>query len=394
MTITRFFSIHPDSLVGRRLAGPNANERTSYAPLYTLMWVFWVFVTPLIAPQQFPHWLWPTLASFAVFLILYFRAYFRVFKRALLWHALAIAGLGYALLMVNPGGQGYLIYACAFLAYCGRPLRAVGLMLLVLLPYAAISWWFGVPWVFLASMVMMGLAVGVSNIVMISHLKKNAELKLTHDEVRRLAATAERERIGRDLHDLLGHTLSLIALKSELAGKLLARDPVAARREIADVERTARDALVEVRSAVSGMRAAGLIGEFASAKLLLESAGVRFSYSSIECELQSAQESCLALALREAVTNIQRHAAATAAHAELVADENHAQLIVRDDGRGVVDAHGNGLKGMRERVEGLGGTLQIEAQRGQGTVLTLQLPKTIASNVVPLLPPAAQQAHA
>ena len=87
--------------------------------------------------------------------------------------------------------------------------------------------------------------------------KKDADLRLSHEEVRRLAATAERERIGRDLHDLLGHTLSLIALKSELAGKLLARDPVAARREIADVERITREALAQVRSAVSGMRAAG-----------------------------------------------------------------------------------------------------------------------------------------
>ena len=394
MAITRFFRIHPDSLVGRRLDSPTANERTSYAPIYTLMWVFWVFVTPLIAPEQFPHWLLPTLASLAVFLFLYFRAFYRASQRALLWHALAIAGLGYALLAINPGGQGYLIYSCAFLAHCGRPRRAIGLMLAVMLPYAALSFWYGEPWVFLASMILMGLAVGVSNIVMVSNMKKNAELKLTHDEVRRLAATAERERIGRDLHDLLGHTLSLIALKSELAGKLLARDPVAARREIADVERTAREALVEVRSAVSGMRAAGLIGEFASAKLLLESAGVRFSYASAECELQPAQENCLALALREAVTNIQRHAGADSARAELVADDAGLQLTVRDDGRGAVDAHGNGLNGMRERAETLGGTLQLEAQRGRGTVLVLRLPKTVASNVVPLAPPAAQHARA
>src|ERR1051325_4616685 len=100
-------------------------------------------------------------------------------------------------------------------------------------------------------------------------------LRRSNDEVMRLATLAERERIGRDLHDLLGHTLSLITLKSELANKLFERDPSAARREIADVERVARDALAQVRHAVTGIRAAGLAAELASAKLLLESNGVR-----------------------------------------------------------------------------------------------------------------------
>ncbi|MEE7546994.1 sensor histidine kinase, partial [Xanthomonas sp. Kuri4-1] len=76
-------------------------------------------------------------------------------------------------------------------------------------------------------------------------------LRLSQDEVRRLAATAERERIGRDLHDLLGHTLSLVALKSDLAGRLLERDPAAARREIDEVSRVSREALAQVRRAVS-----------------------------------------------------------------------------------------------------------------------------------------------
>src|SRR6476620_4119392 len=107
-------------------------------------------------------------------------------------------------------------------------------------------------------------------IVNVEHLsqEKDAALKLSHDEVRRLAATAERERIGRDLHDLLGHTLSLITLKLELARKLAERDPARAARELEEAERVARPALAEVRSAVTGIRSADLAAELASARLL------------------------------------------------------------------------------------------------------------------------------
>src|SRR5690606_35477501 len=108
--------------------------------------------------------------------------------------------------------------------------------------------------------------------------ERDAALSLSHEEVRRLAALAERERIGRDLHDLLGHTLSMVALKSDLAGRMLERDPQAARAEIGEVSRVAREALAQVRRAVSGIRAAGIAAELASAKLLLETDGVAFSY--------------------------------------------------------------------------------------------------------------------
>src|SRR5205814_6582017 len=103
----------------------------------------------------------------------------------------------------------------------------------------------------------------------IQRARANQALRLSQDEVRRLAQVAERERIGRDLHDLLGHSLSVIALKSELASKLFTRDSAAAAREIADVERIARESLGQVRRAVAGMRALGLRAELANARLAL-----------------------------------------------------------------------------------------------------------------------------
>src|SRR5690606_23327137 len=149
---------------------------------------------------------------------------------------------------------------------------------------------------------------------------RNAQLRLSQEEVQRLARSAERERIGRDLHDLLGHTLSLVAMKSELALKLFERDPAQARRQMAGVERIPRDALVQVRRAVSGIRAAGIETELAGARLGLLSAGVRLDYRLQPLSLPVETETVLALAVREAVTNVMRHASASRVEVELVAD--------------------------------------------------------------------------
>lgn len=204
--------------------------------------------------------------------------------------------------------------------------------------------------------------------------RKHAALKLSHDEVRRLASLAERERIGRDLHDLLGHTLSLVALKSELAGKLVERDPQAAVRELAEVARVAREALGQVRSAVTGIRAAGVASELASARLLLESDGVVFRYEVASLAIPAEVETVLAMTLREAVTNIQRHARARNARARLRADGGEAVLSIEDDGRGGAIAPGNGLRGMRERLEALGGRLRVDSAPGRGTQLQAHVP--------------------
>jgi two-component system sensor histidine kinase DesK len=212
---------------------------------------------------------------------------------------------------------------------------------------------------------------------------RQAELKLSHDEIRRLAALAERERIGRDLHDLLGHTLSLITLKSELAMRLFDRDPLAARREIVDVERVARDTLGQVRRAVAGIRAAGLAAELASAHLLLESGGVRLDYEAPDdATLPADVETIFALTLREAVTNIQRHARATYAQVTLAVAASEARLTIEDNGCGGVISPGNGLTGMRERLRALGGDLAIVAGNGRGTRLEAHVELTPGSKGV------------
>jgi len=110
---------------------------------------------------------------------------------------------------------------------------------------------------------------------------RDAELRLSHDEIRRLAAMAERERISRDLHDLLGHTLSLVAIKSDLAGKLLDRDPGSARGEIHDYSASHAMPSAQYGRAVTGIRAADFTAELASSHLLMESSGVRLSHGAM-----------------------------------------------------------------------------------------------------------------
>lgn len=323
--------------------------------------------------------LWPTLLSVGVFLPLYFAAY-RVVGARRVACMLAIAALGYLLMPSNPFANTYLTYAAGFAATIGGPLwrrlawtaaLLAGLLVeVVLLRYPVL--------VFLIT-VIVSMAVFFGNHHFLESRRRQAALQLSHDEVRRLAALAERERIGRDLHDLLGHTLSLVALKSELAGKLVERDPSAAVRELGEVTRVAREALSQVRSAVTGIRAAGVASELASARLLLESDGIAFDYEFAPLRLPLPVETVLAMTLREAITNVQRHAGARSARARLRVEGDEAILLVEDDGRGGAIAPGNGLCGMRERLEALGGRLRVESTAGQGTRVQARVPLTIPS---------------
>jgi two-component system sensor histidine kinase DesK len=203
-------------------------------------------------------------------------------------------------------------------------------------------------------------------------MRANKRLNLAHEQITHLAKLAERERIARDLHDVLGHTLSVVVLKAELAGKIMDRDPHRARIEIGEVEQIARAALGEVREAIRGYRSNGLAAEIDRARKTLDAAGVSFECGANPPQLPAADETVLSLIVREAVTNIVRHAQASHCRLEFTSNGTGTALIVEDDGRGGVRQEGNGLRGMRERVETLGGQLHIDS--AQGTRLVVELP--------------------
>jgi two-component system sensor histidine kinase DesK len=348
-------------------------------PGFTLVYLLFAYVPLLFVPHDVWSAAWPTLLATALFLPLHFGFYRRDCDRPALPWILAVAALGYALIPFNPGGNTFLIYAVAMAAAslptrramaCGAALgllMAVEFLLVIPLPRVAGA--------------VTGITTMIGAIVMTGILysraraREHAALSLTQDEVRRLAAMAERERIGRDLHDLLGHTLSLVVLKSELAGKLIDRDRDAARAQIREVESVAREALAQVREAVAGIRAAGLEAELASARLALLAAEVRLDQRVVPLALEPDTEQVLALALREAITNIIRHAQARRVEVEVVEEGTQLRMMIADDGRGGIEREGTGLSGMRERLLALGGRLEIDSPRGGGTRLTLRVPR-------------------
>jgi two-component system sensor histidine kinase DesK len=360
-----------------------------WMPIYSLGYLLFLFL-PMVFGFRSSIWVpdggaahkaWPTLLSVALFLPLYFLT-FRVSGKTRIVCTALIAALGFALLPANGFSNTYLIYASSFIAawQTGLPGKLLALVAMTAL-YGFELHQLQYPMFILGITAVVGLSVFFGNHFYYKDKQKQAALRLSHDEIRRLAANAERERIGRDLHDLLGHTLSLIALKSDLAGRLLQRDPSAARQEIDEVSRVARDALSQVRRAVTGIRAAGLAAELASAHLLLESDGIAFDYDTRLPSLPPGHETVLALALREAVTNLQRHARAQRARAWLETVEGQVVLRVEDDGRGGDIVPGTGLCGMRERLEALGGSLRVDARSGHGTRLEARLPLPLRTRV-------------
>lgn len=359
-------------------------------PWVWLVWLVLLFIGPtLFGLKGFPNWQLPTFLSVPVFLVLYVLAHVCP-RRQIIGYAIVIAAIGVAVTPYNPFAQTYLIYACAVAACWSSPRKSGGLVLAMLVAYSV--WWLHLqfPWPSLLNAWI--LCPIITGLTITERIKRQhrAELRLSMDEVRRLAASAERERIGRDLHDLLGHTLSLVALKSELAERLIESDPHTARREIREVGRVARDALAQVRRAVTGIRAAALVSELASGRLLLETAGIHMEYRRDDRDLPSDVETCLALALREAVTNVERHARANHVEVSVESDARQVRMRIHDDGRGGVNARGNGLIGMGERVQALDGKLDVDSPRGHGTTVEVTLPLPPASK--PELGPATPQA--
>ncbi|MUV13474.1 sensor histidine kinase [Noviluteimonas gilva] len=365
------FAPAPDSAIADLIR----QGKSPWTDAVHLLWSMWVFVTPMFGGGYTWTWVALTVVSYPVFIALYAKTLLSS-RRVSDCYAYGMAVLCFVLLPWYPSGISYFVFGCVML-HAGKRHRAIPIYLLqwfvLNLLYAGISTAIGRPWQMIVWMPVMTLIIGLIINVERASADKDIALKLSHDEVRRLAATAERERIGRDLHDLLGHTLSLITLKLELARKLSERDPPGSRRELEEAERVARHALAEVRSAVTGIRSADLAAELASARLLLESSNVHLEYDAPPEVLPPDVERGLSLVLREAATNIARHAQATTARIAFDTDVRSVHMCVEDNGRGGVVDDGNGLAGMRDRVRCMGGTLSIESTKNRGTKVLVRV---------------------
>ena len=349
---------------------PN-DDKHRWMPLIWLPFMIWFFVDPLSRHPGALGWTVNTVLGL-IFIGLYLQAFSRREPYRLL-SILAMTAMAAILVPLNGGAVGFLIYAAAAGGF-HPSLRRVTLLLA--LNAAVLAFYvhrLDLPIAFWGSMLLLIILVGFGNHYgALSHCAAE-KLQLAQDEIEHLAKVAERERIARDMHDVLGHTLSLITLKAELARKLVDRDPERAKQEMQDVEHTSRAALAEVRETISGYRGEGLGTELLRARQALETAGITVECESTEVPLSRAQESVLALALREAVTNVVRHAQAQRCSVRLSREQELCTLEIADNGRGADAPEGNGLRGMRERLEAIGGSLQRQTQAGTRLIIHLPL---------------------
>lgn len=312
------------------------------------------------------------VASFVIFLPLYLGSYL-IRTPHVLWITAALDVLGAVNCQWNPSGSVFFVYAAASISNGFSTRTAMKVLAGQVLLSTAVSYAIGAEWwVYMMSIVISTL---VGSLTIQAHAREagDAKLRLAQEEVERLAKLAERERIARDLHDLLGHTLSVVVLKSELAQKLMSRDPARAVQEIAEIERISRQGLADVREAITGYRSSGLSAEIEHVRDTLTAAGIDTTIEARVVSLAPAQETALSLALREAATNVIRHAAATRCHIKFYAQDGSALMEVQDDGKGGDAPFGNGLTGMRERIQSLGGVLQRETAHGTRLMISLPL---------------------
>ncbi len=200
------------------------------------------------------------------------------------------------------------------------------------------------------------------------------ELRETREELAKVAVSEERLRFARDLHDLLGHTLSVMVIKAQAVRKLIPRDGAVAAEQAADIEAIGRDALRQVRLAVTGYRGRGLDAELDGARTALRDAGIELAVRQKGTPLPGEAEALLGWAVREGVTNVIRHSGAGHCEISVAGTDGTAVLSVRDDGRGGSADKGNGLNGLTERVSGADGRLEAGPADGGGYRMTVVLP--------------------
>ena len=369
-----------------------------------LLWLFWVLWLPFTIPPfvslfqshlPLPR-LIATLVGVALYLIIYLwaswrRAQYLIATSSLprgtevsTWLTITVLTM-LTLVVVLLGGnewQGLFFFTCG---YVGGSLP-VRWTILVAIALALLST--GIGWLagyalpdLVQTIVFVPAIILITRIVMWS-VTTSWQLHAAREEITRLAVTTERLRIARDLHDLLGHNLSLIALKSELAKRLVNVAPERATVEISDVENVARSTLQEVREAVSAFRQPTLKSELSAAQEILAAAGIDYHFEGDESmidALPTTIEALLSWTVREGVTNVIRHSRAHRCTIHMTRNAHEIGIEVVDDGVGASimngsDNGGNGLRGLIERVEKLGGRCEAISREEGGFLLAVSVP--------------------
>jgi two-component system sensor histidine kinase DesK len=347
----------------------NFEQKMSWVYLINLIF----FIIPLFT-VRFAVWEYISMAvALLVFLFCYFWAY-RCNTHTIHWPIAGIVLVATLITPINPGSISLYAYAGFFIgfAYSFRLYLILVTMLITLL--IALDFLLNIHWE-------QFLAFGIPIVLAVSFLGRAEHAKMQHrrteqkseDEIKQLAAMVERERIARDLHDILGHTLSSVILKADLTTKLLAHQQTdAAKQQLAELSQIARDALSQVRQSVSGYKHQGLVAEATKLLLTLREAGFETTLSGKIPQLDARRETAIILALTELSTNVIRHSKGDSCRLHF--EQDNKQLIIRvsDNGNSTRIQEGNGIGGLRERLNAIGASLTLH-QAG-GVDATIQLP--------------------
>jgi two-component system, NarL family, sensor histidine kinase DesK len=362
------------------LTQPERNTREPWERFGWVMSSIWLvfLLFPLTAAFAETSWIWRSFGVAAVlaFGTVYVYGFIRIGRtdtwarvHRLGWRFVAVLVFltGAAALAVGLDALGMVTFIVAF-AMFSLPLPAAmavgvtGLAVVGLVPLT--MGMLGQTWVLLPIILVVGVATAVVRVL--------DRLGTEHHEMtKQMALVAERERVARDVHDVLGHSLTVVTVKAELAHRLVDGHPERAKAELAQIQSLTREALAELRATVAGLRVARLGDELAAARAALADAGVSAQLPADASVVDPRHRIVLAWVLREAVTNVVRHSGATSCRIDL----GPSVLSVTDDGQGCSgQVEGNGLRGARERVAAAGGALSVgPGPGGRGTLVRVEL---------------------
>ncbi|MCC3376463.1 sensor histidine kinase [Cohnella sp. REN36] len=370
---------------------PPREPGTSYSKTYTSSWFPYIWLIYLVVPIFYLIRLPGDKAAIGLSLVALFTVFYVLGFRRRAWSfpaALAMTAIAAGLALLSDAGMitiGFFIVALAVFQTQFWQTLAVMAAMAAAFSYVLIAE-FAVlspdEWASLLPPIGIMLAFPFVMRAIRRSRELRKQLDTANERIRQLIQQEERERIARDLHDTLGQTLTLISLKSEIAGKLVTRQPERAREELREIHGTARTALRQIRELVTDMRALRLADELDRARQLLHSANIACAAEGFEDEgaVHPLEAHVLAYALRETVTNVVRHSGASRCEIALSVSETELALIVRDDGKGLPEAEdgqlraGNGLRNMRERLSFLGGRFEAATQPDGGSRFAMHLP--------------------
>lgn len=367
--------LDPDALARAEEAPRDPWDRFGWV-MGAVWLVFLVFpITALVASDRPPVWRAVGVALVVVFAVVYTHGFVRLgnseyWKEVVAWGwkyvaALVLLALGVAAIggYASLGTVPFVVATAMFLL----PMKAaVALLATTIVATSVAATTMDEPgaWYLVVIVAIVGGITGVVRLLDAAGARHRA---LTQN----LAVTTERERVARDVHDVLGHSLTVVTVKAELAERLLDVDPERAKAELAQIQQLTRQSLAEIRATVGGLRVARLTDQIDSSRRALQDAGIEARLPNDPSVVEPRHRVVLAWALREAVTNVVRHSSARTCSVELGTD----WLTVADDGRGLRGRReGNGLRGLRERVAAAGGTVAIQpGPGGHGTRLEVRL---------------------